>query len=128
MEWVFRAVILCLTAGLLAAVLDRSAPSVSLLLGLAATAMVLLLSVAFLEPILRFLTRVNDVCELSGVYTRPMLKCLAIALITKIGAALCRDAKQGGAASALEFAGAAAAVWTCLPLLEAFFAMAEELL
>lgn len=119
---------MCVTAGILAIVLERDVPGLSLMLGLSATVMVLLLTAAVLDPIMDFLTQLIEVCELSGVYTKPILKCLAIALITKFGASLCKDAKQGGAAAALEFSGAAAAVWTCLPLMQAFLSMLEDLL
>lgn len=128
MEWLFRAIILCLSAVLFASVLERTEPAIALLLGVLATVLVVLLSGEVLEPILRFLKELNRACGLSGVYTQPLIKCLAVSLMTRLGTALCRDAKHTGSAAALEFLGAAAALWTCLPLMEAFLSMLQSVL
>lgn len=128
MEWVFKAIVFCLTAGLFAVVLERTVPEFALLVGVLTAVLVLILSARFLEAVFQFLEELKSVCGLSGVYTQPILKCLALALMTKIGTSLCRDSKQSGAAAALEFLGAAAALWICIPLLEAFLSMLEEIL
>lgn len=128
MEWIFRAIILCLTAALFAAVLERTEPTIALLLCILATVLVVLLSGTVLEPILHFLEELNCACGLSGIYTKPLIKCLSVSLMTRLGSALCRDAKHTGSAAALEFLGSAAAVWTCLPLMEAFLSMLQGLL
>lgn len=128
MEWLFKAIIICLAGALFSTLLDRFEPAFSLLLGILATATVILLSGSVLEPILRFMDELNNVCGLSGVYTQPLIKCLAVSLMTRLGTSLCRDAKQNGPAAALEFLGTAAAIWTCLPLMEAFISMLQEAL
>ena len=128
MEWVFKALILSLTAGLFSLVLERIEPGIAMLIGVMATVLVIVFSAQVLQPVLRFLEEANRVCSLSGIYTQPLLKCTAIALITRFGTALCKDAKQTGAAAALGFLGTAAAIWTCLPLMEAFLSMLESVL
>lgn len=128
MEWIFRAIIICLAAALFAAAMDRAEPAFSLLLGVSAAAAVLLLSGNLLEPLLQFLDKLKTACGVSGVYTQPLIRCMAVSLMTRMGAALCKDAKQNGSAAALEFLGTAAAIWTCLPLLEAFLSMLQEVL
>ena len=56
--------------------------------------------------------------EISPALLRPMLQTVGLALVTKLAAALCRDAGEGSLAAFVEVAGAAAAVLVALPLLK----------
>lgn len=74
---------------------------------------------------LPLLETIRDVMEELGVWPtssptvlRPMLQTVGLALVTKLAASLCRDAGEGGVASFVEVAGAAAAVLVSLPLLK----------
>ena len=58
----------------------------------------------------------------------PLLKTVAISLISRIGGALCRDAGEGAMAGLVEMAGAFAAILVSLPLFRAAWQMLEELL
>ena len=59
-----------------------------------------------------------DLADISPTVLRPMLQTVGLALVTKLAASLCRDAGEGGVASFVEVAGAAAAVLVSLPLLK----------
>ena len=48
---------------------------------------------------------------------RPVLKCLAIAIITKITSELCRDASQNTASAAIELLGTVCALSVAMPLI-----------
>ena len=128
MEWIFKLTVAAVISGLLAMALERSAPGMGLLLSVSVTVMLLLAAAAILEPILSFLRKLEQVCGVSSVYSAPMVKCLCIALLTRFGVSLCKDAGQAGMASALETGGSLAALWTALPLFEAFLSMLEKLL
>ena len=60
MELVAKAILLALTAGLAAAALQKSAPAIPLLLGIAAGAVILLLTMELASPILVFLRRARQ--------------------------------------------------------------------
>ena len=47
----------------------------------------------------------------------PIMKCLAIAIVTRIASELCKDSAQNAAAAAVELAGTVCAVSTVMPLL-----------
>jgi len=93
----------------------RVNPEMSLLIS-AATAIVILLSCAAL---LRELTdSMKSMAQIFGsqlVETRPILKCLAIAAISRLGADLCRDASQSALAAAVETAGSLCAAAVAMP-------------
>ena len=63
----------------------------------------------------------------SGIYG-PVFKCVGIGIISKISADLCRDASQSGTASAVEFAGTAAALIVMLPLFGTVLKMMGDML
>lgn len=128
MELLTKALLAGIAAALLAVTISRAAPGVSLALSLAASVLVLLLALAFLEPVLDFLREAVALCGVAGVYTGPLLKCMAISVLTTVGAGLCRDAGQAASASSLEIAGVVAALYAALPLLTAFLDMIGELL
>lgn len=97
------------------------------MLGFAAVVCVLFLSVRLLDPVIAFLSRLRSADSASGQYYSPLLKCLAAAVITKLGSAVCKDAGQNAASAVIEFIGTLVALSASLPLLEAFFSMLEEL-
>ena len=47
----------------------------------------------------------------------PIIKCVGIAVLTKLVCNLCKDAGQNGTSSAVEYLGSAAMVYTAMPLL-----------
>ena len=53
----------------------------------------------------------------SEIMIRPVLKCLAIAVITKITAELCQDASQNTASAAIELIGTVCALSVAMPLI-----------
>ena len=128
MELVAKAILLALTAGLAAAALQKSAPAIPLLLGIAAGAVILLLTMELASPILVFLRRARQTVAISGIYLSPLLKCLLIAILERMGTAMCKDAGQAAAAESITLAGTTAALCAALPLLEEFLSLLERLL
>ena len=57
----------------------------------------------------------------------PLLKTAAIALISRVGSDLCRDAGESAMASLVETAGAFGAILVSLPLMEAVWEMLQVL-
>ena len=128
MDWIIKLTVIALISGLLVVIIQKSAPANALLITIASAVMIALASVSFLEPILSFVRKLVKDCEISGVYTGTMIKCLLIAIVTRLGASLCKDAGQSGMASMLDFSGTIISVWIALPLFEAFLSMLEELM
>jgi stage III sporulation protein AD len=62
------------------------------------------------------------------MYVAPVLKAALIGVLSCVGSALCKDAGQSALSVSLEVLGAAAAVYTALPLLELFVHTIGEML
>ena len=114
METVIRLSALCLTGALLAVLLKRTNPDMALLLALAVCGAVLLLLAEPLQEIRDFFTQ--------------LVKTVGIALVSRTGSDLCRDAGEGAMASLVETAGAVTAILVSLPLFQAAWDVLRSLL
>ena len=101
------------TAVVLAAVLRKNTPELALLLILAAGLWMMSLA---------------DQAGLSEALLEPVVKTVALAILTKLTAEVCRSAGEGGMAAFVETAGAALALLAALPLVRAVSQLMGELL
>lgn len=119
METILRIAGLCLSAAVLASLLRRDVPELGLLLAAAAA----LVGGALLLDAARDAAALGDeLVALTGLAPSlftPLLKVTAIALIVRVGAALCADAGQSALARVMDAAGAFCALGCAVPLLRA---------
>ena len=128
METVIRLSALCLTGALLAVLLKRTNPDMALLLALAVCGAVLLLLAEPLQEIRDFVTQLSDWGGLPVELFTPLVKTVGIALVSRTGSDLCRDAGEGAMASLVETAGAVTAILVSLPLFQAAWDVLRSLL
>ena len=128
MDTAVRITAVCLVGALLAALLKKTSPDTALLLALAVCVAVLAALAKGLEEVTDFLRELLDWGGLSAELFTPLLKTVAIALVSRTGGALCRDAGEGAMAGLVEMAGAFAALLVSLPLFRAAWQMLEGLL
>lgn len=128
MDTAVRITAVCLVGALLAALLKKTSPDTALLLALAVCVAVLTALCRGLEDVLSLLRQLLEWGGLSTELFVPLLKTVAIALVSRTGGALCRDAGEGAMAGLVEMAGAFAAILVALPLFRATWRMLEGLL
>ncbi len=128
METVIRLCALCLTGALLAVLLKRTDPHMALLLALAVCGAVLLILLEPLGEIRSFFTQLTDWGGLPSELFAPLVKTVGIALVSRTGSDLCRDAGEGAMASLVETAGAVTAILVSLPLFQAAWELLRSLL
>lgn len=119
MDLTFKVVAAGVCASLLALVVMRHNAELALCLTLAGCAAVLAAALGLAGGLRDALERAREMSGLSGALFSPVVKCAAIGVVCRIGSDECRDAGSSALGSALEFAGALAALWTALPLLSA---------
>ena len=112
-------------AGLL---LKKNALPMTLPLSMAVCALTVLFSVEALRPVLEAVGKARSLSGLAPAYFTPVAKCVVIGLLSKTAADLCRDGGHTAMAGAVEYGGAAAALWVSLPLLETLLGLLERLL
>lgn len=123
-----RVTALCLTGALLAVLLHRSGGEMALLLSLAVCGVAAMVLMEPLEELRDFWEDAAAWGELPVELFTPLIKTVGIALLSRTGSDLCRDAGEGAIASVLETAGAVAAIAVSLPLFRAAWELLRLLL
>ena len=87
-----------IVAALCAVVVRQRAPEIAFVLAAAACLVLLWNTLPLLETIRDVLRELADLADLSPTILRPLLQTVGLALVTKLAAALCRDAGEGSVA------------------------------
>lgn len=127
MEAVWQIVALGLLGAVLATLLKKHTPELALLLAVAVCGAALA-AVRGVREVWAFLEDLLAAVEISSTLFLPLLKTAGIAVVTRIGADLCRDAGESAVASAVEMAGAMGALLAVLPLMQAAWEVLRSLL
>lgn len=128
MEYIVKVAAVCLLGAILALLLKKSNPELSLLLALAACIAVLAVIIGGLGDVYAFLEELVIWAGLSADIFSPLWKTVGIALISRAGTELCKDAGENAMASMVEMTGAFGAILVALPLFQAVWDMLRSLI
>lgn len=128
MEEILKVAAVATTAALCAMVLQKNVQELGMVLALAAGTLILGFSLNAVQGIRDLMDTLAETAGIAPEVIAPVVKTVGIAVVTRITAELCRDAKEGGIAAFVETAGAAMALFVSLPLLEAVLATITGLL
>ena len=117
MELIVKAAALAMTAALIGIVLRRTNPELSLLLNICTVVLIMGAALGFAKSFTELAQAVQRIFGVSETLIKPVLKCVAVAIITKMTSDLCKDSSQAAAASAVELAGTVCALCIIMPLL-----------
>lgn len=127
MELAAKAVAAGICAALMALLLKKSNAELSVCLGLAAAAAILMAVLDLADELAAAAARARELSGLSPALFTPVVKCVGIGIVCALGSEACRDAGSSQLASAVELAGAAAALVCALPLISALLDTVEGL-
>lgn len=117
MELIFKAAAVALVSVAVGLLIKRTNPEMSLAVGACTVAMIALAAMSFAGEMKSFIKTVKTIAGTSDVLIAPVLKCVAIAVVTKLTSELCRDSSQGASAAAVELAGTVCAMSVAMPLI-----------
>lgn len=109
-------------------ILKKNAVEQGMLLVLAFGVAIFLLLVEELASVLDTMKNLVEIAQIQQELLIPIVKTVAISIVTKITGEICRSVGEGGVASFIDFAGAVLALVIALPLLEGVMAMMVEML
>lgn len=127
-ELMVRVAAAAVTAAVLGAVLRRHTPELALLLVLAAGLWMLGSTVNVLGAAVDLLQELTELTGVEAELLRPVVKTVALSLLTRLTAEICRSAGEGGVAAFVETAGTVLALGVSLPMIRAVMILMEGLL
>lgn len=116
------------TAALCAVVVRKQSPEIALALGIGACALVMLSCSGAFSSVMELADKLAETGGLSARVVEPVMKTAGIAIVTRLAADFCKDAQEGGLASAVELAGTALSLAAALPLMSAVLDVLIQLL
>ena len=128
MSEIIKVAAAAVAAALCAVVVRRQSPEIALALGAAACALIVLSCSGALRSVMDLADKLAETGGLSARVVEPVVKTAGIAIVTRLAADFCKDAQEGGLASAVELAGTALALAATLPLMTAVLDTLLELL
>ena|GEM_PF-204671 len=123
MDILIKSAVIGVVGAILALTVKKPSPETALVLTIAASALVVGFALEFIAGIQGIVDLATANTGLSPAVISPMLKCAGIGIITRLASDICSDAGAGGIASSVELAGAGAALYVALPLLQTLLQM-----
>lgn len=128
MDIIVRAGACAVIGSILALLLKKYTPEMSLSVAILTGALILYLTSSVGATVAETLRDLAEQSDIPPIYVYPVLKSVAIGMISHLAAQICRDAQQGSVASAVELCAAFCALFVSLPLLESLLSMVAQLL
>ena len=128
MEAMMKLTAVGVTAAVLSAVLKRNTPELAMLLALCAGLWMLALAAVGLGAAVALMRELAGQAGLSEALLEPVVKAVALSILTRLTAEICRSAGEGGVAAFVETAGSALSLMAALPLVRAVAQLMGELL
>ena len=116
------------TAVVLSGVLKKSAPELAVLLTLAAGVWMLAVVADGLGAVVELMKELAGQAGASEELLEPVVKTVALSILTRLTAEICRSAGESGVAAFVETAGTVLALMAALPLVRAVALLMGELL
>ncbi len=118
----------CICSAVLAVLLRQHCKEQSMLLAVAVCTAVLGSFVTFAMPIMEEISGIFNEAGISDSYLSIIFKAVAICIITKITAQLCRDSGESSIASVAELWGRGAVTLVSLPLVKSILEQVSSLM
>ena len=117
-----------ITAAVLGVGLRKNTPELALLLALAAGLWMVALVADGLGAVVALMEELTSLAGLSEELLEPVVKTVALSILTRLTAEVCKSAGEGGVAAFVETAGTVLALVVALPLVRAVVLMMTEML
>ncbi len=127
-EMMIKVAAVAVTAAVLSAVLRKNTPELALLLVLSAGIWMLGLTVNAMGAALELLRELTGMSGVEEELLLPVAKTVALSLVTRMTAEICRGAGESGIAAFVETTGTVLALGVSLPMVRAVMILMGELL
>ena len=127
MELIAKVTVICIVVALTALLLERDTPELGLLLTLGAIAVVMGFALSYYREIQEMVETLLGQAGLDGALFLPILKIIAISMVTKLGGDVCRDSGQKARGAGIDLAGTFCSLLAAEPLLRTALSMLTQM-
>ena len=127
MELIAKVTVICIVVALTALLLERDTPELGLLLTLGAIAVVMGYALSYYREIQEMVETLLGQAGLDGALFLPILKIIAISMVTKLGGDVCRDSGQKALGAVIDLAGTFCSLLAAEPLLRTAMSMLTQM-
>ena len=127
MDRVVQAFAGVLIAVIIGSVIHKQNQEISLLISIGICVMLLLAALAYLEPVMGLLEKIQEMTNLDPKLTSAVLKAVGIALTAQFASLICRDSGNSAMGQGVELLGTAAILWLSIPLLERVLEVVQKI-
>lgn len=117
-----------LIAAVLIIAIEKQEKDLALLLAMMVSAMAALVGLSFLKPVIAFLYELEELGDLQSGVLNILLKATGIALVSELGASICRDSGNTSLAQAVKLMGIMAMLSFSIPVLETLMELIQTIL
>jgi stage III sporulation protein AD len=128
MDRFYQATACVLVAVILILTLRKQGNEIALVLSVLLCCMVGFLTAEFLEPVVRFMQRLQKIGALNQELLNILLKIVGICFTAEIAGLICEDSGNGALGKALQFLASAVILYLSLPLLSKLLDIVEGML
>lgn len=128
MSLFWKAAAAVLIAVVLILMLGKQAPDMGLMISIAASTMVAILAVTYLEPVLEFLQELEVLSRIQGDMLGVLLKAVGIGLVVEITGTICADAGNASLGKTLQLLGSAVILCLSVPVLRSMLDLVQMIL
>jgi stage III sporulation protein AD len=109
-------------------VLAKQGKDMTVLITLAACAMIAAAAVLYLQPVIQFFYRLIDLTNLNEEHLKIIFKTVGIGLIGELVTLVCNDAGNAALGKTLQILTSAVVLWLSIPLFESFLELVQSIL
>ena len=128
MERFYQAVAAIMLAVVLILTLRKQNPEASLAISVLVCCLVGCLAVGFLQPVVSFLKRLQNLGSLDEVFLRTLLKIVGVCFTAEICCVICEDSGNGALGKVIQFLASALILYLSLPMLTKLLDLLEGML
>lgn len=108
--------------------LNKHGKDMAVLLSLAVCAGVLIAAMSFFQPVIDFLTHIQQVGNLDSSLISVVLKAVGLGLLSEICVLVCKDAGNESIGKVLQILATAVILWISIPVFEKLLALLDKIL
>ncbi len=123
-----KAAAAAMMTSVLGLVLAKQGKDMTVLITLAACAMIAAAAVLYLQPVIQFFYRLIDLTNLNEEHLKIIFKTVGIGLIGELVTLVCNDAGNAALGKTLQILTSAVVLWLSIPLFERFLELVQSIL